>query len=99
MASKFIDWRKFWKEFETWIDNRPEYLFTEWTIQIRKITQMLKKYFPNLDYRKLWKDYNNKLGEHEICKTCTVCYSQYDVYVDWAIRKRWIREIVEKQVS
>lgn len=91
MAKIQINWRKFWREFQNWCDEHDPSFggknYPEWNQQSRKIGQMLISYFPTLNRRKLWRDLDTKFHDHPSSGP------------DWCVQKRWIRELVRKQIE
>lgn len=91
-----IDWRKFWHEFDVWHHKQEEQeqlgrRYCTWLSQKRKIGSMLMEYFPKLNRRKLWKDWENRWEQAPLGKVAELRL------VDWSGQKRWIRELVQKQ--
>lgn len=96
MKNNKIDWRKFWKKFDIWCDDQDPFFggtkFPDWYKQSREIGKRLIQYYPKLNRKKLWKNLNKKYKD----STDPHMYNSVD---DWPNQKRWIREIVEKQIN
>ncbi len=65
-------WSKIWKEFNDWCDN---YCWAIWDNQRRKLTQLIRAEFPNVNTRKLWAYFNSECDNRDN-KTYTLSWKQ-----------------------
>lgn len=99
-----LDWRKIWREFDIWLDKKDNGRdFPEWSAQARKINQLVieqlneqrpqardtcwLKPTPKLNWKKIWRTLNKRIKDY------------ISTLPDWSVQKRWIREIVNKDLE
>ena len=99
-----LNWRKIWREFDLWLDKKEESgdRFPEWSIQARKINQLVSKQFEKEQLKSI-----PKYGARIIVKLKwghvwrsfdKQCKNYISTLPDWSIQKEWIKKIINKEL-